>query len=686
MLRSFYSGISGLKVNQVKLDVLGNNIANAGTTAFKSSRVRFQDMVSQSISGSTAPGANQGGVNSRQIGLGVQVSGIDTMMGQGAMQPTSRNLDVAMDGEGYLMVAKGEKPKGSATTTTVITAADAAAALAINNAATAKAAADPAINAAAVAAATAKAAIITLATAKAVATSAATAKTSANYENTTAAAKAAIAATAATAAATAATAATTKATAATTKADATAAVAVTATAAAATAAKTATDATTAAEKAATAVTKAETDVKTATDAKKIADDAVSLDPTNADKIATATAAATAKTVADDAKTAADTAKTIADTAKTAADTAKGIADTAATKANDAATIDAAAKAVTDAAKTAADAVKTAADIANTAADGAKTKAADTSTAADAADKVAKEAVTEAITAKDIADTVKTNTAAAAVPFEAALRTADATAVRAIAAAKAATVPLNTNTKGVDLNNDYSVSNNTNGVSVSYTRDGALTLDKSGNLLNSDGLRVLGYAVNDGKNASIDYDNNGNPLMKFVDANGSSLNTERKLVPLVIPNEIQVTLPAARIVNPDGTITYTEASTTISKIDTFSIEKDGSITAVLAGGKVAVLGQIATSTFKNPAGLTKVGGNLYENSSNAGDAVVRTGSGAATDNSEGCGNMLQGMLEMSNVDLSEQFTDMIIAQRAFQASGKSITTGDEILQELIGLKR
>ena len=685
MLRSFYSGISGLKVNQVKLDVLGNNIANAGTTAFKSSRVRFQDMVSQSISGSTAPGANQGGVNSRQIGLGVQVSGIDTMMGQGAMQPTSRNLDVAMDGEGYLMVAKGEKPKGSATTTTVITAADAAAALAINNAATAKAAADPAINAAAVAAATAKAAIITLATAKAVATSAATAKTSANYENTTAAAKAAIAATAATAAATAATAATTKATAATTKADATAAVAVTATAAAATAAKTATDATTAAEKAATAVTKAETDVKTATDAKKIADDAVIADPSDANKTAAATAA-TAKTVADDAKTAADTAKTIADTAKTAADTAKGIADTAATKANDDATIDAAAKAVTDAAKTAADAVKTAADIANTAADGAKTKAADTSTAADAADKVAKEAVTEAITAKDIADTVKTNTAAAAVPFEAALRTADATAVRAIAAAKAATVPLNTNTKGVDLNNDYSVSNNTNGVSVSYTRDGALTLDKSGNLLNSDGLRVLGYAVNDGKNASIDYDNNGNPLMKFVDANGSSLNTERKLVPLVIPNEIQVTLPAARIVNPDGTITYTEASTTISKIDTFSIEKDGSITAVLAGGKVAVLGQIATSTFKNPAGLTKVGGNLYENSSNAGYAVVRTGSGAATDNSEGCGNMLQGMLEMSNVDLSEQFTDMIIAQRAFQASGKSITTGDEILQELIGLKR
>ncbi len=108
MLRSLYAGISGMKANQVKLDVIGNNIANVGTTAFKSSRVRFQDMVSQSMSQALAPGTNQGGVNPKQVGLGVQVAGIDTMVGQGMMQPTSRNLDVAMDGEGYLMVAKGE--------------------------------------------------------------------------------------------------------------------------------------------------------------------------------------------------------------------------------------------------------------------------------------------------------------------------------------------------------------------------------------------------------------------------------------------------------------------------------------------------------------------------------------------------------------------------------------------------
>jgi len=339
MLRSFYSGVSGLKVNQVKLDVIGNNIANVGTTAFKSSRVRFKDMVSQSVNESGAPGTSQGGVNPKQVGLGVQVSGIDTMVGQGAMQPTSRTLDVAIDGEGYLMVAKGKVPD-----------------------------------------------------------------------------------------------------------------------------------------------------------------------TNADGV----------------------------------------------------TLETADNAVAD----------------------------------------------------------------------------------------------------------------TNGVELFYTRDGALTLDKSGNLLNSDGLRILGYAVKDSTNTSLTY-SGGTPTPKFVDAKGT-LTTETTLIPLVIPEEIQ---------DP------TDATKTL-RVISYSIEKDGQINAVLGDGKVAVLGQIATSSFKNAAGLSKVGGNLFKNTSNSGEAVVRSGIGTADadDNSAAYGDMLSQMLEMSNVDLAEQFTDMIIAQRAFQASGKSITTGDEILQELIGLKR
>ncbi len=109
MFRGMFSGISGMKVNQTKLDVIGNNISNVGTTAFKASRARFQDMLSQSYSDAKAPAQNTGGINPSQVGLGVQLASIDTIMSQGSMQPTSRNLDFAIDGDGFFMVAKGPK-------------------------------------------------------------------------------------------------------------------------------------------------------------------------------------------------------------------------------------------------------------------------------------------------------------------------------------------------------------------------------------------------------------------------------------------------------------------------------------------------------------------------------------------------------------------------------------------------
>jgi len=107
MLRSMYSGISGLRANQTKLDVIGNNIANVGTTAFKSQRVRFQDMLSQSMKEGTGAGNTVGGTNPSQVGLGTQIAGIDTTVTQGNMQPTSNNLDFAIDGDGYFKVTLG---------------------------------------------------------------------------------------------------------------------------------------------------------------------------------------------------------------------------------------------------------------------------------------------------------------------------------------------------------------------------------------------------------------------------------------------------------------------------------------------------------------------------------------------------------------------------------------------------
>lgn len=113
MLKSMYSGISGMKANQTKMDVVGNNVANVGTTAFKKSTTRFSDALNQTIIYSSVPGkpatdANViGGVNPGQVGIGTKVSGIFRNMAQGAIQPTGRPTDLAIDGDGFFVVSVG---------------------------------------------------------------------------------------------------------------------------------------------------------------------------------------------------------------------------------------------------------------------------------------------------------------------------------------------------------------------------------------------------------------------------------------------------------------------------------------------------------------------------------------------------------------------------------------------------
>jgi flagellar hook protein FlgE len=334
-----YSGISGLKVNQTKLDVIGNNIANVGTTAFKNQRIRFQDVLSQNLKFGTGASANVGGTNPSQVGLGVEVAGIDTMVSQGNMQPTGRNLDFAVDGDGYFVVARGDK-EGE------------------------------------------------------------------------------------------------------------------------------------------------------------------LDPLTG-------------------------------------------------------------------------------------------KAADPD-------------------------------------------------------------------KGLD---------------VYYTRDGSFTLDDQGQLLTSDGYRVLGY-LPDG--ATVTYDKDGKPILTAdtEKENADKVTEKNVLVPLVIPDEVTYK-------GKDKDNNNIEES---MKVKNFSVDKNGTINAVLANNEVVAIGQIGMSSFKNPAGLFKEGKNMYSTSASSGDALYRSGVGADKSNEEGYGDIIQGRLEMSNVDLAEQFTEMIVASRAFQANGKIITTGDEILQDLVNLKR
>lgn len=104
MLKSMYSGISGMKANQTKMDVVGNNVANSSTTAFKKSSVRFSDTLNQTIIYSTQPSNNIGGVNPGQVGIGTKVSSIAKNMIQGSLQQTGIASDIAIDGDGFFVV------------------------------------------------------------------------------------------------------------------------------------------------------------------------------------------------------------------------------------------------------------------------------------------------------------------------------------------------------------------------------------------------------------------------------------------------------------------------------------------------------------------------------------------------------------------------------------------------------
>ncbi|MDA3732592.1 flagellar hook protein FlgE [Niameybacter massiliensis] len=107
MMRSMYSGVSGLRVHQTKMDVIGNNIANVNTVGYKSQRVTFGDVFSQTLQSGTSASdeTGRGGRNPMQVGLGVNVSSIDILMTPGAAQRTDNPFDLMVDGDGFIVVS-----------------------------------------------------------------------------------------------------------------------------------------------------------------------------------------------------------------------------------------------------------------------------------------------------------------------------------------------------------------------------------------------------------------------------------------------------------------------------------------------------------------------------------------------------------------------------------------------------
>jgi flagellar hook protein FlgE len=120
--------------------------------------------------------------------------------------------------------------------------------------------------------------------------------------------------------------------------------------------------------------------------------------------------------------------------------------------------------------------------------------------------------------------------------------------------------------------------------------------------------------------------------------------------------------------------------TMGYLENFRIDQSGVVTGVFSNGSVRSLAQVAIATFTNQGGLEKTGDTTFRESNNSGLANIGTA------RTQGRGFIVSGALEMSNVDMADQFTDMIITQRGFQANSRTIQTADQLLQEVLTLKR
>ena len=192
---------------------------------------------------------------------------------------------------------------------------------------------------------------------------------------------------------------------------------------------------------------------------------------------------------------------------------------------------------------------------------------------------------------------------------------------------------------------------------------ASVTDTSGNVTNPEGEIVLqtSFTV-----PGANVDENGNPYRQTMNISLGTIGDMKNTI--------------TQSASKSTTKAYSQDGYTLGYLDNFKIDSTGTITGVYSNGTNRVIGQLALATFANDRGLEKAGDNTYVESNNSGMASIGE-SGVA-----GKGSLLAGALEMSNVDLSEQMTDMIVTQRGFQSNAKTIQTADTLLETVLSLKR
>ncbi|MDY0397213.1 MAG: flagellar hook protein FlgE [Desulfuromonas thiophila] len=214
----------------------------------------------------------------------------------------------------------------------------------------------------------------------------------------------------------------------------------------------------------------------------------------------------------------------------------------------------------------------------------------------------------------------------------------------------------------------------------------LTFDTDGRLVNvMDKATTIGGAFDRTTDTTGNLYETASPLPLTTDIKSATNPTKPETSPLTWANEADPTqvltfnLDATQYSSESDVISQSQDGYATGTLVNLSIDGDGNVLGNYSNGEPRKLAKIALAKFSNPLGLTKVGYNMYEANDESGTPIIGTvGSGV--------GRIFTNSLEMSNVDLAQEFVKMITTQRGFQANSKIITTTDELLGELINLKR
>lgn len=211
-----------------------------------------------------------------------------------------------------------------------------------------------------------------------------------------------------------------------------------------------------------------------------------------------------------------------------------------------------------------------------------------------------------------------------------------------------------------------------------TRDGSFHLDSDGYLLNSAGMRVQGFSdpgLATRGDIKVDM---ANVKVDRITAAQATVTAAEAALAAVDPADTAAVATATQALEAANAGLTTAQSLAITR---YSIDAEGKVNVRFNDGTQFVRGQVLMQNFQNPQALVKEGNNLYSGLAQAGALSQIEAPGT-----NGLGTIVAGALEMSNVDLANEFSSLITTQRAFQASARIITTSDDILQELVNLKR